>query len=318
MHNFRLAHFSDIHMPPMPKPTLLELTGIRILGLSSWQLSRKKVHKLGVLSAFEKDIKAQDIDHYAFSGDLVNIASRAEMNRATAWMKAFAPADKMSYVPGNHDAYTEDSIANVLHYWKDYMTSCDHGAEILTELSIQLNEEVPYGPFPYLRIFGRVALVGINSGVASPPFMATGEMGASQRGRLARILAYLKKEGYFRVVMIHHPPLPRMTPNPRALKDAADLREILTDEGAELVLYGHNHKNKITNINNKYGPSLMIGVSSASALATSHKPAASYNQILIDQSKKGWQVNLLKREYIEAHNVFEETEVTPLGFWHLT
>lgn len=305
-------------MPPMPKPTLLELTGIRILGLSSWQLSRKKIHKLQVFRAFEKDIKAQNIDHYAFSGDLVNIASRAEMRRATAWMKAFAPADKMSYVPGNHDAYTEDAIANVLHYWKDYMLSCAQGADMLAELSIKPNEDVPHGPFPYLRIFGRVALVGINSGVASPPFMATGELGASQRGRLSRILTYLKKEGYFRVVMIHHPPLPRMTPNVRALKDCADLNKILTEEGAELVLYGHNHKNKITNITNKHGPSLMIGVSSASALATSHKPAASYNQILIDQSKKGWQVNLLKREYIEAHNTFEETEVTPLGFWHLT
>lgn len=316
MHNFRLAHFSDIHMPPMPSPTFIELTGIRILGLLSWNLSRKKIHKVGVLSAFEKDIKQQDIDHFAFSGDLVNIASRAEIKRATAWLKAFAPADKLSYVPGNHDAYTEDSIANILHYWQDYMLSCPQGVDILSEIGVKLTNNVPHGPFPYIRIFGRVALIGINSGVASPPFMATGELGYKQCNRLRKVLAYLKQQGYFRVTMIHHPPLPHMTANPRALKDCAELKEILSDEGAELVLYGHNHRNKVTNLNNKYGPSLMIGVASASAVATSHKPAASYNQILIDETAKGWQVNLLKREYIEAHATFEETEVTPLGFWH--
>ncbi|NRA88418.1 MAG: metallophosphoesterase [Rhizobiales bacterium] len=316
MTNFRLAHFSDIHMPPMPKPTLLELTGIRILGLTSWAISRKKIHMQNVFRAFEKDIKQQEIDHYAFSGDLVNIGSRAEIKRSTAWMRGFAPADKMSYVPGNHDAYTEDSIASILHHWSDYMTCCDQGAEILKTLNIELTNAVPFGPFPYIRIFGRVALIGISSAYASPPFMATGEMGEAQRSRLKTILAYLKKEGFFRVAMIHHPPLPRLTPSVRALKDCAELKDILTDIGAELVIYGHNHKNKITNIDNKFGPTLCIGVSSASAVATSHKPAASYNQILIDESKKGWQVNLLKREYIAEQNNFVETEVTPLGFWH--
>lgn len=318
MHNFRLAHFSDIHMPPMPKPTFLELTGIRLLGLSSWQISRKHIHKLSVLSAFEKDIKQQEVDHFAFSGDLVNIASRAEIKRATKWLRGFAPPNKMSYVPGNHDAYTEDAIANILYHWQDYMKPCDLGAEMLASLNIDLDAGVPHGPFPYIRIFGRVALIGISSAVASPPFMATGELGKKQRRRLTRILAYLKKEGYFRVAMIHHPPLPRLTQNPRAINDVAELKAILTDEGAELILYGHNHKNQLTQIKNKYGPSLVIGVASATAIATAHKPAASYNQVLIDQSQKGWQVNLLKRQYNGDDNCFEETEVTPLGFWHIT
>ncbi len=318
MHNFKLAHFSDIHMPPMPKPTLLELTGIRILGLTSWALSRKKIHRQNVFRAFEKDIKAQDIDHYAFSGDLVNIASRAEVKRATLWLKGFAPADKMSYVPGNHDAYTEDAIASVLHYWQDYMKPCADGAQILEDLGIELDDQVPHGPFPFVRVFGRVALIGVSSAYASPPFMATGVMGEKQRVRLAKILSHLKKEGYFRVMMIHHPPLPRLTPSVRALKDSVELKDILTDSGAELVLYGHNHKNKITTINNKFGPCLCIGVASATAIEAHSKPVASYNQIFINQSKKGWQVNLLKREYMPEHNNFTETEVTPLGFWHLT
>lgn len=303
-------------MPPMPNPTLIELTGIRILGLGSWNLSRKKIHTVEVFKAFQSDIKAQNIDHYAFSGDLVNIASRAEVRRATKWLHDFAPADKMSYVPGNHDAYTEEAIANILHHWRDYMLPCAEGAELMADAGVELSEQVPHGPFPFLRIFGRVALIGVNSGVASPPFMATGVLGDEQIKRLNVLLAYLKKHGYFRVIMIHHPPLPRLTPNVRAIKDVAELNAVLTDEGAELVLYGHNHKNKITNITNKYGPSLAIGVASATAIATSHKPAASYNQILIDETAKGWQVNLLKREYIGQHDKFEETDVTPLGFWH--
>ncbi len=318
MHHLRLAHFSDIHMPPMPKPTFIELTGIRILGLTSWQLSRKKIHRLKVFRAFEKDIKCQEIDHYAFSGDLVNIASKAEIKRGTAWLKSFAPADKMSFVPGNHDAYTEDAIANILNQWHDYMSPCAQGLDILQQLGIKLDTQVPHGPFPYVRIFGRVALVGLSSAIASPPFLATGEMGEKQLKNLEKLLSHLKKEGYFRISMIHHPPLPRLTPQPRALNDVADLHKILTNTGSELIIYGHNHRNKITNITNKYGPSLCIGVASASAIATSHKPAASYNQILIDQTKKGWQVNLLKREYITEKNQFEETEVTPLGFWHLS
>src|SRR5262249_1226057 len=46
----------------------------------------------------------------------------------------------------------------------------------------------------------------------------------------------------FRLVMIHHPPLPGQTSWARALSDAAQMEAMLRSHGAELVIHGHNHR----------------------------------------------------------------------------
>ena len=55
------------------------------------------------------------------------------------------------------------------------------------------------------------------------------------------MLAKLKREQAFRVVLIHHPPI-EGAHYFRRLTNAGALREVLREHGAELVLHGHHHE----------------------------------------------------------------------------
>ena len=45
---FTLAHLSDPHLAPLPKPRLRELMGKRALGYLNWVRNRKRVHSRAV------------------------------------------------------------------------------------------------------------------------------------------------------------------------------------------------------------------------------------------------------------------------------
>ena len=55
---YRLAHLSDIHLSPLPWGGLGDYMGKRTLGLLSWHLRRKKVHKKFILEKIVADMKA--------------------------------------------------------------------------------------------------------------------------------------------------------------------------------------------------------------------------------------------------------------------
>lgn len=102
---FTLAHLSDPHLPPLPTPRLVELAGKRALGYVNWRRNRHKYQRREVLDALVADIKAQAPDHIAVTGDLVNLAMEAEFAPARAWLDSVGPPDRVTTIPGNHDAY---------------------------------------------------------------------------------------------------------------------------------------------------------------------------------------------------------------------
>ena len=103
---FTLAHLSDPHLPPLPAPRLFDLAGKRALGYLNWTRNRHKFHRRDVLDALVADLEAQAPDHIAVTGDLVNLALEAEFAPARAWLRdASAPPDRVTVMPGNHDAY---------------------------------------------------------------------------------------------------------------------------------------------------------------------------------------------------------------------
>ena len=102
---FTLAHLSDPHLPPLPKPRLIELAGKRALGYVNWTRNRHKYQRREVLDTLVADIKAQAPDHIAVTGDLVNLALEAEFAPARAWLDGVGPPDRVTTIPGNHDAY---------------------------------------------------------------------------------------------------------------------------------------------------------------------------------------------------------------------
>jgi len=73
---------------------------------------------------------------------------------------------------------------------------------------------------PYLQVRGNVAFIGVDTGVATLPFLATGKVGKAQLERLEKLLNETKEQGLYQVVLIHHPPLPNINKPRKALVDA--------------------------------------------------------------------------------------------------
>lgn len=96
---FTLAHLSDPHLPPLPKPRLIELAGKRALGYVNWTRNRHKYQRREVLDALVADMKAQSPDHVAVTGDLVNLALEAEFAPALAWLESVGPPERVTAIP---------------------------------------------------------------------------------------------------------------------------------------------------------------------------------------------------------------------------
>ena len=294
---FVLAHLSDPHIPPRTPPVLRSLVSKRILGWANWQRGRKHVHRRPVLDALTAAVRTHGPDHIAVTGDLAIVSTPGEWADGRAWLDGFAAPDTLSLIPGNHDAYARGALAGALSAWDPYLRG-DH--------------QESRGParFPYLRRRGPVAIIGCSSAVVTPPFIATGRLGAPQLDALDKALAGAADDGLFRVVLIHHPPLAFPGDAHRRLTDRDSVRDILASRGAELVLHGHEHTESLGWAPGPQQPVPVIGVPSASAEAHGHWPAAGYNLYEITGRPGGWDCTM--RRFGLRADGFAETETTQL------
>ncbi|WMT86042.1 metallophosphoesterase [Pelagibacterium sp. 26DY04] len=275
-----LAHISDIHLSPLPRPSLKDLASKRITGWLNWQLSRARMMRRDTLSALIAHLKSHQPDMTAVTGDLVNLALDEETARAANWLSALGKPETVCAIPGNHDAYVSGALPVALSAYGPYMSG----------------ETLDENPFPYVRRFGQVALVGLSSAVATLPFVAAGRLGREQIARCARILKLLGDAGYFRVVMIHHPPNHELARSRRlGLWDGPDFRTALKENGAELVLHGHTHLSSINSIPGADNEIPVIGVAAASSAPEGHDAPGRYNLFRIERVGKQW--SCMMREY---------------------
>src|SRR5206468_1457550 len=169
----------------------------------------------------------------------------------------FGPPAWITVVPGNHDAYVAFAWENGTGLWADYMTG-----------DMNVPGARPHGNiaalFPFVRQRKNIALIGVSSAVPQAYHSAGGELGSRQLAHLAEILKDLRQRGYYRVLLIHHPPIPGLASRRRALEDAAALKAVLEEEGAELVLHGHNHHYSQVSLASRHGAVNIIGLPSAS------------------------------------------------------
>ena len=283
---FVLAHLSDPHLGPIPTPRARELANKRGLGFINWYRGRHAIHRPEVLALVERDIAQRKVDHIAVTGDLVNLALTAEFAAAHQWLARLGPPERVTVVPGNHDAYVRAAAAHPLRYWGDYMRGDADGP--LTTPGATTH-------FPFVRRRGPVALVGLSTAVPTGPLMATGRLGADQLMRLADVLDALGHEGVFRVVLIHHPPLSRFKQHMKRLIDAGPLRRIIAEHGAELVLHGHAHVHLLAWLKGPNGRVPAVGVPSASAAEDPHGHPAAYNLYAIERAGNGWHCEAVTR-----------------------
>jgi 3',5'-cyclic AMP phosphodiesterase CpdA len=290
---FMLAHLSDPHLPPLPVPRLAELAGKRALGYLNWMRNRRRVHRREVLDALVSDMRVQTPDHIAITGDLVNLALEAEFAPSLRWLESVGAPDRVTAIPGNHDAYVRATRHRFAETWGRYLAS----------------DEMPDGgaTFPFVRRRGPLALISVSSAVPTPPLMATGRLGRSQLDALDGILSDLSAEQAFRVLLIHHPL--RSDSRFKRLTDSAALLELLKRHGVELVLHGHDHVHSTIRIDGPHGKIPVVGVPSASALAHGRCPAAAYNLFSIERQGAAWRCEQIVRSMDEGLRIDELTRV---------
>ncbi len=273
-----IAHLSDVHLGPITGFHPRYWNTKRAFGLMNWARNRRHAYRRDVLERLIADLKTQQPDHIAISGDLINVGLPAEMAQAARWLETVGPPERVSVVPGNHDIYTGIGADRGLARWSAYMAGLAHTG------------------LPYVRRIGSVALIGLNSAHETRPFDASGRVGGVQRRRLAQLLDELGAAGWFRLVMIHHPPLPGLTRASHALSDAAAVHDLMSRHGAELVIHGHLHRNISGAIVAAAGSIPVIGVPAASmSVAHPHEPLARYNLFEIVRLGGAYQIQLIGR-----------------------
>ena len=275
-----LAHLSDPHLPLAAGVALRAVLNKRLLSLLSWRLKRHRRHLWTVLDPLIADLRAHAPGAIAVTGDLTNLGLDDEYRRARAWLDTVGEAARVMVIPGNHDALISGAWEAGAARWHPYW----QGDEA---------HETDVGrAFPWLRRRGGMALIGLSSAVASRPGLAVGAVGATQRARLATLLARTRAEGLARVVMVHHPPLDGTVTARKRLRDAAELRAVLAHEGVEMVLHGHSHRSHMQALETTDGPAPVIGVPSASSM---HLEAAAYNLYRIVTVAGGLRIDLTTR-----------------------
>lgn len=244
-----LAHLTDAHIGPLPRVRRRELMSKRITGYINFKVGRDRIHDMDVLARLVDDMLAHRPDHIAMTGDILNIGLQAEFPLARAWLESLGPPEKVSFSPGNHDAYVRSTLAHLVQTFAPYCR--DDGCD-----------ETVRSHFPYVRVRAGVALIGLSTGVPTAPFIASGRLGPAQIDELARVLAATKAKGLARVVMMHHPPAKAAA---RGLTDVRAFETVIREHGADLVLHGHNHRASVDYLEGPNGRAVpFVGAPSAS------------------------------------------------------
>jgi 3',5'-cyclic AMP phosphodiesterase CpdA len=288
--SLRLAHLSDAHIGPLPRPLRRELLGKRFTGYLNWTRGRANVHDMDVLARLVADIKAQRPNHIVMTGDILNIGLRAEFPLARQWLATLGAPEDVSFVPGNHDAYVKGTMPDLAATFAPWTRG---------------DAKTP-APYPYLRVRQQVALIGLSSGVPTPPFVASGRLGRTQCAALAKLLDECAAAELIRVVMIHHPPQKGGATFGRGLSDAAAFERVIADHGAELILHGHNHKTSVARIAGPKGPVPVIGVASASAVSGTPTHRAGYHLFDIQGTAKDYRIEARIRGLIRGSSDIDD------------
>ena len=289
---------------------LSDLLNKRFFGYLSWLRKRRAMHRPEVLAALTADLAAAEADHLVITGDLTNIALVEEFSQVGAWLHSLGSAEQITVVPGNHDAYVAVPWEASLGKWQAFMAGDPIAGASETQAEDQAEDEgMPArGPdaFPFVRFRGPAAILGLSSAQPTPLFCAHGTLGEAQLARLGSALDRLGSAGWFRVVLLHHPPSLEGIARRKRLIDAEPFRSVIAEHGAELVLHGHDHMFGKLTIPGRDGPVPVLGVPSASAASSGKKPQAHYQLYSIARDGARWRIDVTARGFDPASGRFAE------------
>jgi len=295
---FTLAHLSDPHLAYHHDIRLTDLLNKRLFGYLKWWLGSRYGHHGDVIAALIEDLKACQPDHIAVTGDLTHLGLPAEFLKAKELLNLLGKPGQVTVIPGNHDAYVGSAWDRNLIHWADYIIS--DGKDITDDRAISSQTL-----FPSLRVRNAIALIGVSTARPCSTFLAVGSIGKRQLNRLQEILIDTGQRGLFRVVLLHHPPVPGVVNWRKRLTDGSAFRAIIRQHGADLILHGHAHRHSHGRVKTPDGHAPVIGISSASASGDNSKRQARYHLYRFSQTASGWEVQVCVRSYLSRNKRFD-------------
>jgi 3',5'-cyclic AMP phosphodiesterase CpdA len=303
----RIAHFSDLHVLSLAGVGPHRFLNKRLSGYLNLRLKRKHVHRSAYVRAIAREVRQAEVDHVVITGDLTNLALEPEFELVREIIEdelGFHPS-QVSVVPGNHDLYTRGAMRGrrFVRYF---------GAYVESDLPFATNRGL--GVFPFVRLRGPVALIGLSSAVPRPPFVAAGKLGVDQLEALGRLLEHPEVRKRTPVVLLHHPvhsPRSRMKALLEGLHDSRELARRLAGIEHGLLLHGHLHRRLRQELLTERGAIHAIGATSASLHHEDEAKMAGFN--LYEFSEEG---RLVKTEahVLDGQDRFH-IEPVPLGEW---
>lgn len=291
--HYSFAQLSDPHLSTLENVRWYQLLSKRLLGYISWRKKRRHEHRTEVLTALQLDLDQNRPDHVLVTGDLTHISLPHEFKQAKQWLQSLGDPRDVSVIPGNHDAYVRVPWQQGLANWQEYMASDDAADRSSDEL------------FPSLRIRGPIAFIGLSTAVPAPPLLATGRLGKVQLKRLEALLKQTREQGLFRVVFLHHPPVPGQEKWRKRLTDNHQLCKVLNKFGAELVLHGHMHRSIDNQIEIPGGHIPVFGIPSSSAIGEQAGRASQYFRYQVEDKTDEWQLDVLVKSYHRKEHIFK-------------
>jgi 3',5'-cyclic AMP phosphodiesterase CpdA len=301
---FRLAHVTDPHFRSFAGARVGDFLSKRAVGALNLVVYRRRKHKMELLAALGEDLRRERPDHVALTGDLSNVSLDAEWHEALRWIEGLgASPEEVTVIPGNHDAYIADVVVSrtfeklFARYQTSDQPAAAAGAAAGADAGARVNAD-----YPFVRLRGPLALVSVNSCVATGDLGAWGEIGADQLARLEAALASPDLRDRVRVVLIHHPPVRHKGREDRNLRDRQAFSDLLGRVGADLVLHGHDHQDEKTTMGGPAGLAIPIVGAGSASYAGGADRRARYNLYEFD----GAAITLVVRAHDEATDAFRE------------
>ena len=287
------AHLSDPHLTTLDGTPLRDLFSKRLLSYLSWRRKRRFEHRREVLDTLIRDLGQQHCQHVLISGDLTHTGLPREFLEARRWLERLGPAEQIAVIPGNHDSLVSTPWEQSYAHWEPYLAS-DAG------------EALPGSSWPSVRVRDNLVFIGLSSALPTAPLMATGEV---DRGQLEALVDLLRAhQGKFRVVYLHHSPVAGAEKWRKRLRNAAAVRACISAEGAELVLHGHGHRQRWSELEGPQGSIPVLAVPSASARGLYGADVAAYNLYTVERLREGWQCRAESRQLMTDSDRFIATE----------
>jgi 3',5'-cyclic AMP phosphodiesterase CpdA len=279
----RIAHFSDLHVLALDGVPTHRFLNKRFTGWVNLRVKRGHIHRPAHVRAVAREITRAKVDHVVITGDLTNLALEQEFLAVRTLLEehlGLAPS-QISAVPGNHDLYTRGAMRDqrFTKYFHDYVASD------LPELCA----DIPLGRFPFVKLRGPCAIIGLSSAVPRPPIMASGYLGKAQLAALERILVHPEVQKRTPVILLHHPihnPNSKVETFMKGLEDADALIAKLSGLHRGLLLHGHLHIRRQCTLGTPLGELLSVGATSASLDHEHEHKMAGFNLYEFDDAGK--------------------------------